>query len=86
MQLDTTNTPKPGFPAREKNTVHPRSGQDLPGRKTRHPQMFGSPFLAQRGTVDKPAIDIHVDEVTTVRCRRSDCERAFRRRPERESP
>ena len=39
-------------------TLDPRSGQDLPGRKTRRLQYCGSPILTQRGTADKTAPDL----------------------------
>ena len=43
--------PNSGAPAHEKNTVHPRSGQDLPQRKTRRLQILRrtNPHPARRG-------------------------------------
>ena len=42
----------------------------------------GSQILAQRGAVEKSVTDLYEDTVTVVRCRRSDCESAFRRCPD----
>ena len=42
----------------------------------------GSPILARHGTAEKSVTDLYVDKAATVRCRRSDCGRTFRQRPE----
>ena len=68
-------TPQPGAPAHEGNTVHPRSGQDLPRRATRRLQALRKP---KAGTVDKTVTDFYEEKVTDVRYRRSDCGSAFR--------
>ena len=41
----------------------------------------GSPILTKHGTADKTVKDLHVEKVTTVRYRCSDCGRTFRHYP-----
>ena len=42
----------------------------------------GNPILTRRGTADKTVTALRVENVATVRCRRSDCGSAGRQRPE----
>ena len=81
MQLGNHSAPTQELPPMRRIRFIPAPVKTFPDERPDACKYCGSQILTRRGPSEKSVTDLYEDKVATVRCRRSDCESAFRHCP-----